>query len=240
MSNNHSKFSDNIPSAPDWGNLSGEEQLISTTYLEAIKLKASNGGWDADEIHGEDLEGKIASVSEASEHPYTMLVYGKKKRLTLIPMCRPSSSGRFLMVGSEVLKLFAKAGKEHAYCVWEALQHADLMHHAKRSSIWLTGVHPVKLEDLMRIFPARSKTWVSRRLREIEETVGLLKERRYDDLSGDFLGYAYYPFMTYQPSNRTLTVQDDEVFPSTLHEYQGASSHNNSMPSEWDSFSDKE
>ena len=192
-----------LSSASDFDNKDFVPQEISPEYLEAVAARASREKWISDHLRESETESSIRMVDEVELHDYSIIVYGKGGVRTLIPACRDTSNGGFIMIGSEVLKLFTAQGYIEAYTVWEALQHFGLMHHSIRDEVWVTGAAPVLQSDLIEhFFPTKSEDWIIKRIKEVEKITGMLKEQRRNALTREVEGFAYYPFLTYPPRKR--------------------------------------
>jgi len=192
-----------LSSASDFDNKDFVPQEISPEYLEAVAARASSEKWISDHLRESETESSIRMVDEVELHDYSIIVYGKGGVRTLIPACRDTSEGGFIMIGPEVLKLFTSQGYIQAYAVWEALQHFGLMHHSIRDEVWVTGAAPVLQSDLIEhFFPTKSDDWIINRIKEVEKVTGMLKEQRRNALTREVEGFAYYPFLTYPPSKR--------------------------------------
>ncbi len=192
-----------LSSARDFDNKDFVPQEISPEYREAVAARAIKEKWNADHLRESEIEFSVRMVEEVELHDYSIIVYGKAGKRTLIPACRDTSNGGFIMLGPEILKLFALEGCEQAYTVWEALQHIGFMHHSIRDGAWVSGAAPVLISELRtNLFPKRSDKWIMERIKEIERIAGMLKEPRRNNLTREIEGYAYYPFLTYPPNER--------------------------------------
>ena len=190
--------------AADWANQDGKSQEISNAYREAVSSTSRDGGWDADEIHGSLDDQEVVVLDVVAHHPYSMLFVGKSNRLTVIPVCRSTDEGRFILIGDEVSALFCDAGQEIAYTVWEKLQYCFLMHQNKTDGIWNTGSNAITEMELLSHFPKRQLPWLRKQLKVIKQIVGLYVETRNDRDSGERLGRALVPMMMYRPPERTF------------------------------------
>ncbi len=190
--------------AADWANQDGKSQEISNAYREAVISTSRDGGWDADVIHDQLETQEVVVLDVVGHHPYSMLFVGKSNRLTVIPVCRSTDEGRFILIGDEVSALFCNAGKEIAYTVWEKLQYCFLMHQNKTDGIWNTGSNAITEKELLTHFPTRDVRWLRTQLKAIKQIVGLYVETRNDRDSGERLGRALVPMMMYRPPERTF------------------------------------
>ena len=188
--------------ASDWDGRDTYDIVISDDYKSRIFEKAAAGGWDCKDFEPNVPGELLTVVDEVELHPYSMLVVGKFDRQYVVPVCRPTD-GHFIMVGPEVMAMFAAKDYLEAYVVWERLQFVDLMHHIPRKlGVWDSGSRGVTLDELLKFFPTKKRPWIRKQLKRIEETTGMLKEARTKDVNNTSAGYAFFPFLTYHPFQR--------------------------------------